>query len=110
MNVTFCREKSHCHLCHCLQGHALGRMLLAHVPRAQRAAEAHHLSLFVQHMQRERLPERGILKLARDSKWGPGKADPNVLLDSKVWEAIQQPAALNTLGELICLPALRTGA
>ena len=85
-------------------------MLLAHVPRAQRAAEAHHLSLIVQHMQRERLPEKGILKLAWDSKWGPDKADPNVLLDSKVWGAIQQPAALTTLGELICLPAPRTGA
>ena len=85
-------------------------MLLAHVPRKHREAEAQNLSRFVQHMQRERLPEKGILKLARDSKWGPCGVDPIVLLDSKVWGAIQQPAALTTLGELICLPALSTGA
>ena len=57
-------------------------------------------------MQGEGLPEHGILKLALDSKRAPSKVDRNVLLDADVWGAIQQPAALNTLGELICLPAL----
>ena len=66
------------------------------------AAETQRVSAIVQHMQGEGLPEHGMLKLALDSE--------HALLDAHVWRATQQPAALNTLGELMCLPALRTGA
>ena len=54
------------------------------------------------HMQDEGLPKNGMMKLALDSE--------NVLLDADVWRASQQPAALDTLGQLMCLQALRTGA
>ena len=60
------------------------------------------MSAFVQHLQDEGLAENGMLKLALDSE--------HVLLDATVWSAAQQPAAFDTLGELIGLPALRTGA